>query len=191
LTGFIPFPNLYRNRSYTGGINVAVGNLTGSGEDTIAVGTNAPQIARVGQWNYKGNLFVPKPPLAYRGKGTYLSTLALIPGGIADLVVGTDNLNGTGALAHVFIQKANGDLIAQVPSNGLNVFDYGNSGQVRVGVMDVNGDGIPDIVVATGPESTQEVRVFDLDNNVPKLVETLDAANLDLTSGYNSGLYVG
>jgi hypothetical protein len=115
----------------------------------------------------------------------------LTPGGIADLVVGTDNLNGTTVLAHVYIQNTHGTLIAQVPSNGLNVFDYGNSGQVRVGVMDVNGDGIPDIVVATGSGTTQEVRIFDLKGNVPQLVETLDAAELDLPGGYNSGLYIG
>jgi hypothetical protein len=115
----------------------------------------------------------------------------LTPGGIADLVVGTDNLNGISVLAHFYIQNTNGGLVAQVPSNGLNVFDYGNSGQVRVGVMDVNGDGISDIVVATGPGATQEVRVFDLNKNVPKLVETLNAVELDLASGYNTGLYVG
>jgi hypothetical protein len=57
--------------------------------------------------------------------------------------------------------------------------------------MDVNGDGIPDIVVATGPGPTQEVRVFDLDSSVPVLVETLSAADLNLTAGYNGGLFVG
>jgi hypothetical protein len=193
LTGFIPFPSMFPNRSYSGGLNLAVGNLNGSGQDTIAIGTNSPQKAYVGLWNHTGNAWVGGPSLAYRGEGAFVSTLAFSPAGKADLVVGTDNLNGTGALAHIFIQNGtNGGVIAQVPANGLNVFDYGNTGQVRVGVADVNGDGIPDIVVATGPGATQEVRVFDLTNgSLPVLVETLGAAELDLTAGYNSGLYVG
>jgi hypothetical protein len=202
LTAFVPFTNLFPTRNYTGGLNVAFGNLNGSGQDTIILGTNAPQLAYVGEWNIVTSLenyylqttyqAVSGPIFAYPGEGAYVSTYASTPGGKADLVVGTDNLNGTGKLAHLYIQNGTtGSLIAQVPSNGLNVFDYGNSGQVRVGVMDVNGDGIPDIVVATGPGPTQEVRVFDLISNVPQLVETLSAAELDLSSGYNGGLYVG
>jgi hypothetical protein len=51
----------------------------------------------------------------------------------------------------------------------------------------VNGDGVPDIVVATGKGSTQQVRVFDYTGGALVLQETLTAAELGLSS--TTGLY--
>jgi hypothetical protein len=199
LTHFVPYPVLFPDATYAGGLHVAVANLSGNGKDTIIVGTNAPEPAYVAEWNivvpsilngeYPINpQFVVGPVYAYRGEGAYVSAITL-SSGKTDLVVGTDSYSGTSTLT---IQNpATGAVIAQLPSSGLSIFDFGNSGQVRVGVMDVNGDGVPDIVVATGPGDTQEVRVFDLNGNTLDLIETLSASELHLPAGYTSGIYVG
>jgi hypothetical protein len=192
LSGFIPYANAFPARSYTGGLNVAVGNFKGTGPESIVLGTNAPQTAYAQTWNYSGGAFVKGATFNYKGQGAYVSTYSTIPGGIADLVVGTDNLNGTGALSQVYVQNGvSGKVIAQIPSNGLDIFDFGDTGPVRVGVVDINPDGIPYIVATTAAGPLQEVRIFALVNNVLELQDSLSAADLNLTAGYFGGLYVG
>jgi hypothetical protein len=197
LTGFFPFTAAFPNKSYTGGLNVAVGNLKGSGPETIVLGTNVPQVALAQLWNYTAGGFVKQTTFSYPGQGAYVSTYAPIPGGPADLVVGTDNLNGTTSLSHLYIQNPNtGNYIAQLPSNGVDLFDFGDVGPVRVSVTDVNGDGVPDFVITTGPGVLQEVRIFDITNaNVLQLEYSLTASALALpainSQPYNGGLYIG
>jgi len=188
VTGFFPMAGLYPGHGYSGGLHVAVGNLSGTGEDTIVVGTAAPQVAHAGLYKYNGKAIAQVVVYTYAGEGVYVSTLAPTPGGPADLVVGTQ----TAATDILLVQNGvTGKTIASLPVTGSTIFDYGNTGQVRLGVSDINADGIPDIVVATGSGGIQEVRVFDLFGNSLGLEETLDASELGLTVGYNGGLYVG
>lgn len=188
VTGFYPMAGLYPGHGYTGGLHVATGNLSGTGEDTVVVGTAAPQAAHAGLYKYTGTAFAQVKVYTYAGEGVYVSTLAVTPGGLADLVVGTQ----TAATSSLIVQNSvTGATIAALPTSSLSIFDYGNTGQVRVGVADVFGDGVPAIVVTSGSGSTQEMRVFDLFGTVLGLEETLNAAELGLTSGYNGGLYVG
>jgi hypothetical protein len=185
--GFYPFPSTIPNASYTGGLHVAVGNLSGSGKDTIVLGTASPQPAEVNLWTYNGSAFVQGKLLSYSGKGANVATLATTPGGIAELIVGTQNLSSSA----LYVKTGTGAAVSSLPGDNVNIFDYGNTGDVIVGAMDVFGDGTPDIVVATGSGSTQEVRVFSVFGNTVGLEETLDAAELGLAAGYNGGLYVG
>jgi hypothetical protein len=55
----------------------------------------------------------------------------------------------------------------------------------------VNGDGIPDIEVATGAGTTQQVRDFDWNGTALVLEDTVSASELDLPSGYVTGMYIG
>ncbi len=66
--------------------------------------------------------------------------------------------SGAGSPAQAAIYAPDGSLLYNVPAADLA--GYGTGG-VRVAVADFNGDGVPDIVVGTGPGVTNEVRVIN------------------------------
>jgi hypothetical protein len=188
VSGFVPYGTVIPNKGYTGGLRVAVGNLNGTGEDSVAIGTAAPQPAHVEKWNYNGKSFVEGPLFNYPGQGVYLTTVTTTPGGLAYLVVGSQISGSPELLVQNTLTRT---VVGTLPGNGLSIFDYGNTGEVRLGEADVNGLGVSDIVVTTGSGTTQEVRVFDMVTGSLGYDETYDATQLGLPNGYNSGLYVG
>jgi outer membrane lipoprotein-sorting protein len=90
-----------------------------------------------------------------------MASLALLLLGItaavaaAGPIVVTGSEAGGGPEVRVF-DAATGALLAS-----FFAFDPGFLGGVRVGAVDANGDGVPDITVAAGPGGAPHVRVFD------------------------------
>ena len=70
-----------------------------------------------------------------------------------DLLVGA----GAGGGPHVRVLKG----LTGAPIIEFFAFDAGFTGGARVAACDINGDGVPDIVVAAGPGGGPNVRVFD------------------------------
>ena len=192
LTSFVPLAKKVPAETYTNGVHLAVGDLNGSGQDQIIVGTTAPVAAYAEVWNYNGSkMALTGQNYSIAGEGIYLAT-AMFPGAShADLILGTQTVSGPTKAELEVIDGVTGTTVASLPLGSLSVFSNGSSEEVRVAVRDINDDGVPDIIVATGAGSTQQVRVFDLVGGSLVLESTETASQLDLTSGYNGGLFVG
>jgi hypothetical protein len=196
VTSFTPFPQEITGGKYTGGVHVAAGNLTGakSGQDEVIVGTANPQPAFVEIWSYNGSTMVRSTQhYVFPGNGVFLASGSLTPGGPADIIVGTATQTGSTAKSMLYvISGMGGNMMMQLPMGTLGVFSNASLNEpARVAVRDVNRDGIPDIIVATGAGTTQQIRIFDLSGTKLVLEETLDAQELDLPANYTGGLYVG
>ena len=196
VTSFAPFPGVIAGGNYTGGVRVAAGNLNGnvSGQDEVIVGTASPQTAYAEVWTYNGSAMVRTGQhFSFAGTGVFLASDTFTAGGHADIIVGTGVQTGSTATAKLYvIDGISGNTVASLPLGTLGVFSNAKlNTAVRVAVRDVNGDGIPDIEVATGGGTTQQVRVFDLSGTSLVLEDTITAAELGLPGGYVSGLCVG
>jgi hypothetical protein len=196
VTSFTPFPSVIAGANYTNGVRVAAGDLNGnaSGQDEIIVGTANPQAAYAEVWTYNGSGMVQTGQhFSFAGNGVFLASGTFTPGGNADIIVGTGVQTGSIAAANLYvIDGISGNVVASLPASPLGVFSNAAlNTTVRVAVRDVNGDGIPDIEVATGPGATQQVRIFDLTGTSLVLENIFTASELGLPSSYNSGLFVG
>jgi hypothetical protein len=190
LASFYPFSQKYPTHAYTGGVRVAAGNLSGTGQAEVIVGTAAPQSGYAEVWKHSGAKMVPTGQhVSLASQGVFLSTGTFTPGGHADLIVGSQTVSGPKARL-VVLDGESFKVVASLPTSSpaVPVFSDGNRQAVRVAVRDVTGDGVPDVVVATGAGLTQEVRVFDFTGSSLVLDETLTASDLDLQS--TMGLYV-
>src|SRR5262249_55859750 len=103
-------------------------------------------------------------------------TAALTPG---ITVVGEDG--GDGSQVRVF--AANGNLLANFAA-----FNSNFRGGVRTAVGDVNGDGIPDVIVAAGPGGGPNLRVFNGKTGLPLTGPLGDFMAYDLN--FAGGVYV-
>jgi FG-GAP-like repeat len=102
----------------------------------------------------------------YAFPGTYHYTVTIVhPGGSTATISGTADVTSAttvsgspaGQAPQVMIRDAaTGQVVSQFAA-----FNPKFRGGVRVATADVNGDGTPDIVAATGPGGSGEVRVYD------------------------------
>ena len=196
VTSFTPIPSAIAGANYTNGVRVAAGDLDGnaSGQDEVIVGTVNPEAAYAEVWTYNGSAMVQTGQhYSFAGNGVFLASGALTPGSYADIIVGTGVQTGSIAAANLYvIDGISGNVVASLPASPLGVFSNAAlNTTVRVAVRDVNGDGIPDIEVATGPGATQQVRIFDFTGTSLVLENIFTASELGLPSSYNSGLFVG
>jgi hypothetical protein len=145
--------------SFTGGVRVAVGDVNGDGIPDIIVGAGAgggPQI-HVYDGTDRHLLF---SFLAYRSSfngGVFVAAGDVNGDGTADIITGVGG--GAGPLVKGFsvVDPAVGvALVTQF-------FAYRSSftGGVRVAAGDVNGDGVAEIITASGPGGGPHIKVFD------------------------------
>ncbi|OWK38679.1 SdrD B-like domain-containing protein [Fimbriiglobus ruber] len=80
--------------------------------------------------------------------------IRIAPG--AQVAIGSGT--GSGAVVYNFTTDTSGGL---TETSGLSVAPTGSATGTRVLMADVNGDGIPDLVTATGPGETAMIHVYD------------------------------
>lgn len=168
LTQFWPFGG------YTGSVRMAVGDVNGSGLDEIVVTRGAPVQVRI--YGVTGSTASQvMPQLAPAGvKGTpFIAVGSVLPGESASIILG----DGAGGQVHVF--GNDGSAKQTLPGPYGTTFTRG----VRVGVMDVNNDGLLDILTAPGATGGQRAKAF----------RASDGALLDeiaVFSNFNGGFFV-
>src|SRR5262245_38371590 len=148
-----PFGN-----SFTGGVRVAVADVTGDGTADI-VTASGPGQNKVRVYNgvtgaalggALGNLTVFTNA---ESNGVWVAAADVTGDGKADIVVGTNG--NTPPKAKVY-SGANGALVRTLDLSNLNI-----TGGVRVAAGNVNGDGKSDVIVAGGPSGAARVAAFD------------------------------
>lgn len=140
------------NADYTGGINVAMGDIDGDGIDEIITGTNPGSTTHVRIFKEDG--IVMGSFFAYPGYYTGVNVAAadMDGDGKAEIITGT----GPGSTSHVKVFKPNGENL-----NGYGFFAYpGYYTGADVAAGDVDGDGQNDIVTSTNEGNTPHIKVY-------------------------------
>jgi subtilisin family serine protease len=166
--------------NWVGGLNVAVGDLEGNGENKIVVTSGSGQEPQVKIFNRSGKLI-----------GAFLAYEKKFRGGVK---VAVANINGR--------KDHNKAEIILVPGKGrepqVKIFDnYGKlqtqflaynknwQGGVNLAVGDINNDGIGEIALGANAGATPHVRIF---NNSGVLLESFYAWEQGFNGGVNLGI---
>lgn len=124
--------------------------------------------------------------------GTSLSNVATVT-----ITVGTVIVPQSPSRRIVMGQEAGGELKVFAGETGQALYSirpYGSfTGAIRVATGDLNGDGVPDIITAAGPQAGNlpglKVRVFNGVNGTP-FANTLGTGISPFTTNYRGGMYV-
>ena len=149
--GFLASANTYADNG-SGGASVAVGNVDGTGDPEIVVGSGPGHDPQVWILNLDGvpiSSFAPYDA-GFRG-GVNVAAADLNGDGKAEIVTGA----GPGGGPNVKVFNAAGGLLAS-----FFAYDPGFRGGVNVAAADVNGDGKAELVTGAGPGGGPHVRTF-------------------------------
>jgi hypothetical protein len=165
---FLPFG------AYTGAVRMAVGDVNGSGLDEIVVARGAPVRVRIyGVTGTTADQVMPQ--LAPTGvKGTPFLAVGNVMGG-----AGANIILGDGAGGRVQVFSSDGTLQQNLPAPYGSTFTHG----VRVDVMDVNNDGLLDILTAPGALGGHRAKAYRASDGA-----LLD--EFDVFSNFNGGFFV-
>ncbi len=163
--------------TFTGGVRVATGDVTGDGVPDLVVAAGyggGPHIQIFDGVTFEqvANFFAYES--TFRG-GAFVAIGDLDGDGVGEVITGAGL--GGGPLVKVF--DGTGRL-----EKGFFAYDSNFRGGVRVAAGDVNGDGFADIVTGAGPGGGPHVRVFN--------AATLEVLNqfLVFDDNYHGGVYV-
>lgn len=140
---------------FSGGVDVAAGNIDGAGRDEIITGAGPGGGPHVRMFNADGGL---------RNDGFFAYGVGF-SGGVS-VAVGDIDGNGTdeiitgagpGGGPHVRVFRADGTPLG----GGFMAYDPGFTGGVDVAAGDINGDGTDEIITGAGPGGGPHVRIFN------------------------------
>lgn len=156
------------DNGFNGSVRIAAGDVNGDGDDEIVIAAGPGAGPHVKVFDYNGTSgTLPEivsdwafaDPLSSPGgffdSGMYVSAADLDGDGKAELIVGAGALAGP----HVKFFKTQGFDLQEIDSffalNNLNFI-----GGVRLGTVDLDGDGRAEILVGTGSGITNQIRIF-------------------------------
>ena len=170
--------------SFTGGVRVAVGDVTGSGHDDIIVSAGlggGPEVIV-----FDGLTFQPIEHFyaydpGFRG-GVYVAVGDVTGAGYDDIITGLGSTltPGPGPIVSVFDGKTT-QLITS-----FSAYSASFQGGVRVAAADLNGTGKADIITVPGPSGGPDVRVWDVESASASLVSDF----MGFDSSYRGGAFV-
>ncbi len=170
---FVPY-----EANYTGGINVAVGDLDGDGYNEVIVtpsgGARLPLrvFERVGNLRREFSAY----PFTFRG-GVNVAVGDMNGDGKAEIVVGA----GSGGGPQVRIFNSDGKLLQQ-----FFAYDSRFRGGVNVAVGDLDGDGLAELVTTPGLGGGPHLRVF---NNKGQVKSQFFVGDQSFRGGLNVGTF--
>jgi hypothetical protein len=141
------------DENFRGGVQVAVGDVDGDGQDEIitAPGPNHNSLIKVFDW--QGELKEDFPAYNEYFQGKVNLTMGDINGnGRKEIITGA----GAGGGPHVRIFNGQGDVFSH-----FFAFNQNFLGGVQVAIGDVDGDGIGEILCSVDTGASSYVRVFD------------------------------
>ena len=164
--------------SFSGGVRVAVGDVTGDGVADIVAAAGPGGGPRVRVFDgVSGEVirdFFAFEPNFFGG--VYVAAADVNGDGAADVVVGAGSLGGPRVRVY---DGRGGDLIRD-----FFAYDPNFRGGVRVAAGDLDGDGFAEIVTAAGPSGGPHVRTFD------GATSELTTSSSPIDPAYIGGLYV-
>jgi hypothetical protein len=138
--------------SFTGGVNVATGDVTGDGIDDVIVGAGTGGNGRVRIFDGASTSATPTALLDFRPFGTtYRGTVFVAAGdvngdGLAEVIASS----GTGSPAEVrVLEVSNGTIHTPTLLTTIPTFGLVNGG-IHVAAGDLDGDGLADIIATNG-----------------------------------------
>jgi uncharacterized repeat protein (TIGR01451 family) len=159
LVGFFAY-----DADFTGGVNVAAGDITGDGVDEVITGAGPGGGPHVRFWSYQNGGLGELADLgffaydaAFAG-GVNVSAGDVNGDGATEVVTGA----GPGGGPHVRVWTNAGGVPSELGGSGFFAYDAAFAGGVSVAVGDIDGDGVAEIVTGAGPGGGPHVRVWNL-----------------------------
>lgn len=170
VTSFLGF-----SESFTGGVHVASGDLSGDGSYEAVIGAGSGGAPHIRIFGDTGDLLGSFYAYAehFRG-GVYVTTGDLDGNGSHEIIAGA----GDGGAPHIRIFNDKGILIGT-----FFAFDENFRGGVHVTTGDLDGNGQDEIIVGAGNGGAPQIRIF---NDKGKVLGQFFAYDL----GFRGGVYV-
>jgi len=155
------------SENFTGGVNVAVGDVDGDGAGEIVTGAmygGGPHIRIFDGWGNLEHQFFSYDE-NFRG-GVYVTVGDLNNDGVDEIITGAGITGGP----HVKVFDCEGNLVSE-----LFVGDAYDGTGATVAVLDVNGDGDDELITGRAGYSDTRVQLFDWKDNRLSYILAIDA----------------
>ncbi|MCF7906695.1 S8 family serine peptidase [Patescibacteria group bacterium] len=141
------------DENFRGGVQVAVGDVDGDGQDEIITAPGPNQDSLIKIFNWQGEVKAEFPAYNKNFQGRVNLGIGDINGnGRKEIITGA----GAGGGPHVRIFNSQGGVLSH-----FFAFNRNFLGGVQVAVGDVDGDGIGEIICSVDSRASSYVRVFD------------------------------